>query len=88
MSTVNLTGVPGQLEERVGVLGVALATWATRDDSKPQAGVRQAANTAIDEIDATMAELYAARAALVSEIHASDDASAARVDAMLPERSR
>jgi hypothetical protein len=81
--TVNLIDVPGQLEDRAGVLGAALATWAARDDSKPQAGVRQAANTAMDEIDAMLGQLHAARSALIGEIHASDDASAARVDAML-----
>jgi hypothetical protein len=40
------------------VLGVALATWATRDGSKAQPGVRQAANTAMDAIDAMLAELH------------------------------
>jgi len=82
-TTVNLIDVPGHLEERVGVLGVALAQWAYRDDSKPQPGIRQAANTAMDEIDAMLADLHRARSALIDEIHASDDASAARVDAML-----
>ncbi len=87
MSTVNLIDVSGQLEERAGVLGVALAQWAQRDDSKPQAEIRQAANTAMDESDAMLAQLHAARSALIGEIHASDDATAARVDAMLAERS-
>ena len=48
--TVNLIDVSGQIEERAGVLGVALAVWARRDDAKPQPEVRQAANTAMDEI--------------------------------------
>ena len=86
MSTVNLIDVPGQLEARVGVLGVALAQWAARDDSKPQPAVRQAANTAMDEIDAMLADLHRARQALMSETRASDDARAARVDAMLASR--
>ena len=88
MSKVNLIDVPGQLEDRVGVLGVALAQWAQRDDSKPQAGVRQAANTAMDEMSAMLADLHRARQALMNETRASDDARAARVDAMLAERSR
>lgn len=88
MSTVNLIDVPGQLQERVSVLGAALAQWSQRDDSKPQAGVRQAANTAMDEIDAMLADLHRARQALMNETRVSDDARAARVDAMLAERSR
>jgi hypothetical protein len=82
-TTVNMIDVPGQLEEHAGVLGVALAQWAYRDDSKPQPEVRQAANTAMDEIDTMLARLHAARSALIGEIRASDDARAARVDAML-----
>jgi hypothetical protein len=83
---VNLIDVPGQLEDHAGVLGVALATWATRDDSKAQPEVRQAANTAMDAIDAMLAELHRARASLVTEIRQANDASAARVGALLAER--
>jgi len=38
---------------------------------------------ALDEVDAMLAELHAARSALIDEIQAGDDATAARVDAML-----
>jgi hypothetical protein len=77
------------INERAGALGAALAVWATRDDSRPQAEIRQAANTAMDAIDAMLTDLYRARAALAGEMRASDDATAARVDAMLAaERSR
>ena len=72
-----------RLEDPMGVLGVALAQWQTRDDTRPQAEVRRAANTAMDAIDAMLAELHQMRSRLVGEIRASDDASAARVDAML-----
>ena len=65
------------------VLSGALATWATRDDSKAEPDVRQAANTAMDAIDAMLAGLHTQRAALVAEIRASDDATDARVNAML-----
>jgi len=61
----------------------ALARWATRDDSKAQPEIRQAANTAMDAIDAMIAELHAARSALAREIRGSDDATDARIDAML-----
>ena len=37
----------------------------------------------MDAIDTMLAALHAMRSRLVSEIRASDDASAARVDAML-----
>jgi hypothetical protein len=67
----------------VGVLGVALAQWAARDDTRPEPEVRQAANTAMDAIDAMLAELYELRSRLVTEIRVSDDATAARVDALL-----
>jgi hypothetical protein len=73
-----------RLDGHLGVLGVALAQWAARDDSKAESAVRRAANTAIDAIDAMLGELHALRARLVSEIRASDDAAAARVDALLP----
>ena len=79
----DLGDAASRLEERNGVLGVALAQWMARDDSKAPPEVRQAANTAMDAIDAMLAELHALRARLVSETRASDDASAARVDAML-----
>jgi hypothetical protein len=65
------------------VLAVALARWAARDDSKADPAARQAANTAIDAVDAMLRELHALRARLVSEIRASDDAAAARADELL-----
>lgn len=76
------------ISERAEALGAALAVWAARDDSKPQPEARRAANAAMDAIDGMLAELYAVRSSLVSQIRASDDERAARVDAMLAERSR
>ena len=67
----------------MGVLAIALGQWEDRDDSKPQPEVRQAANKAMDEIDLMLRELHAMRARLIGEIRASDDASAARADALL-----
>jgi hypothetical protein len=75
--------VYARLEDPVGVLSVALAQWETRDDTKPQPEVRQAANTAMTEIDRMLGELHAMRSRLTGEIRVSDDAAAARVDAML-----
>ena len=72
-----------RLEDHNGVLGVALAQWAARDDTRPQPEVRQAANTAMDAVDSMLGELHQLRSRLVGEIRVSDDAAAARVDAML-----
>ena len=80
-----LIDVPGQLENLTGVLGVALAQWATRDDMKAQPEIRRAANTAVESIDAMLRQLHAARAALVAEIRRSDDAAMARAEALLDE---
>jgi hypothetical protein len=44
-----------------GVLGVALAQWMARDDTRAEPEVRRAANTAMDAIDAMLAELYELR---------------------------
>jgi hypothetical protein len=72
-----------RLDEHNGVLGIALAQWMARDDTKAQPAIRQAANTAMDQVDAMLSELHALRARLVSEIRDSDDASDARVGALL-----
>ena len=74
-----LSAVRGQ----VGELAAALMLWSTRDDTKPQPDVRQAANDAMDAIDAALRELHGMRARLVGEIRAADDASAARAEALL-----
>lgn len=72
-----------RLEDPVGVLAVALAQWMDRDDTKPQADVRRAANTAVHAIDAMLQELHQMRSRLTGEIRVSDDAAVARADAML-----
>jgi hypothetical protein len=75
------------LQSHVDRLDDALILWADRDDTKPQPGVRQAANIAVDSIDALLRELYQMRTELIGQIRVSDDASAERVDALLRERS-
>ena len=80
--------VYARLEDPMGVLSVALGQWEQRDDGKAQPAVRRAANEAMDTIDAMIAKLYSMRSRLVAEIRASDDATAARVDAMLFGRTR
>jgi hypothetical protein len=77
------TDAPGRLEDHAGALSVALAIWATRDDSKAQPEVRRAANTAMDGIDAMLAELHQARSRLITEMRQSDDAAMARTEILL-----
>jgi hypothetical protein len=72
-----------KLEDPAGVLSVALAQWEGRDDTRADPGARRAANDAMGAIDAMLRELHQLRARLAVEIRASDDAAAARVDAML-----
>ncbi len=73
----------GRLGEHNGALSVALARWMGRDDSKSQPEIRQAGGTAMEAVDAMLAELQALRARLVSEIRTSDAAADARADALL-----
>ena len=58
-------------------LGVALAQWAIRDDSKAQPDIHQVANAVMAAIDDMLAGLHRLRSGLVSEIRRSDDATAA-----------
>jgi hypothetical protein len=78
--------VYAKLEDPMGVLSVALGQWERRDETRPQPEVRRAANTAMDAIDGMLADLHAMRARLIDEIRDGDDATAARVDAMLAAR--
>ncbi len=75
--------VHAKLEDPMGVLAIALGQWEDRDDSKAQPEVRRAANTAMDAIDGMLRDLYAMRSRLVGEIRQADDATGARVDALL-----
>lgn len=66
-------------------LYTALDKWSERDDTKAQPNVRQAANDAVTAIDTMLRELHSIRGELVTEIRRSDDATGARIDAMLAE---
>ncbi|HEY1914238.1 MAG TPA: hypothetical protein VGH27_01570 [Streptosporangiaceae bacterium] len=83
--TYNLLDVAGRIEDHAGVLGVALAAWSRRDDTRAQPRTREAASTAMEAIDAMLAQLHAARAVLVTEIRRSDDAAMARTEQLLDE---
>ena len=71
------------LRRHASDLAVYLGTWAGRDDAKAQPDVRQAANHAMDAIDAALRELHGLRARLVSEIRESDDAAVVRAEELL-----
>jgi hypothetical protein len=71
------------LRGHFGELEAALALWATRDDTKAQPDIRQAANDAIDAIDGALRELHGIRAELLGEVRASDDAATARAEELL-----
>jgi hypothetical protein len=75
--------VYARLEDPMGLLSIALGRWGDRDDTKPQPEVREAANSAMTEIDRMLGALHAMRARLVGEIRVSDAATAARVDELL-----
>jgi hypothetical protein len=75
-----------RLAADAGMLAAVLTAWQARDDTRPQPEVRRAAGVAMDTIDAMLAGLHQLRAALAGEIRASDDAAAARADALLAGR--
>jgi hypothetical protein len=66
-------------------LAVALAIWEARDDTRADPHARRAASGAVDAIDAMLRALHAIRGRLITEIRASDDATAVRVDKLLAE---
>jgi len=71
------------LRGHLGELETVLALWASRDDTKAQPGVRQAANDAVDAADAALRELHGLRSRLIPEIRSADDATMARTEELL-----
>jgi hypothetical protein len=79
-----ITGdIPGDLDDHLGDLDAAMATWATRDDDKAQPEVTRAGHAAVEAIDAMLAELHRARQQLVAEVRQHQDAAMARLDELL-----
>jgi len=72
--------------EAVEDLRKALELWCTRDDAAGSPlGVRSAANEAVDSIDTALRTLHEIRGETVAQVRRYDDASMARVDALLAE---
>jgi hypothetical protein len=69
------------IRSHVDGLGVCLAIWEARRE--PEAHARRCAADAMGEIDAMLTDLHEVRAQLISDIRTSDDATAARADALL-----
>jgi hypothetical protein len=86
-TTRRTVDVVTDIRERVEDLSAAAALWAMRDDTKAQPAVRRAANDAVSAIDSAVRDLHLVRARLLGEIRASDDATAARVDALIVGRN-
>lgn len=95
MTDTDTTQLPGSayadesaaIHDAADDIGMYLALWAMRDDSKADPDARRAANLAMDAIGRALRELHALRSRLVSDIRASDDAAAARVDVLFAERT-
>jgi hypothetical protein len=56
---VNHSPTMRSLDAQLGVLGVAVAQWAIRDDSKAQPEIRQAASVAMAAVEAACIRLLA-----------------------------
>lgn len=82
-TTTSLRDFARRLDNMTGVLGIALAQWAARDDSRAQPEIRQAANMALAVFDDMGDAMHRARRQLAAEIRASDDAAAKRADALI-----
>ena len=74
------------LHDQIGILGVALARRASGTTPRRARGP-PGRDTAAAAIDAMLARLYAARSALLTQIPQSDDATAARGDALRARRA-
>jgi hypothetical protein len=69
------------LRSSVDDLAAWLAIWEHRKE--PDAHARRCAADAVKAVDTMLRDLYLVRGHLVREIRASDDARAARADALL-----
>jgi hypothetical protein len=79
-----ITGdIPGDLDDHLGDLDAAMATWAARDDSQAQPEVTSAGHAAVEAIDAMLVKLHRMRQQLVAENREHEDAAMGRSAALL-----
>jgi hypothetical protein len=74
-----MSDLTASLQDRTGVLGVALVQWADRNNAADKAAARRAGAAAVDAIDAMLRDLFLLRGRLVQEIRQADDAAGRRV---------
>ena len=74
------------IRNHVEDLAIWITIWEARKE--PDAHARRCASDAVDAIDASIRELHAIRARLISEVQHADRATAARVDALLAARDQ
>lgn len=75
------------IRDRVDDLGVYLAMWDRRDDSKAQPNVTRAGVDATRAVDDLLATLDKLRERLISERRAAEVAADARLDTLLAARA-
>ncbi|HEX5401484.1 MAG TPA: hypothetical protein VFX16_04195 [Pseudonocardiaceae bacterium] len=71
------------VSEQLAALAAAMEVWATRDVSKPQPQVRQAANDAMTALDTALDDLHELRRTLDAEMFEADRIQDARVNRIL-----
>lgn len=77
-----------RIRDNAAALTLHLGQWAGREPDPPSPDARRAANEAVTDIDAMLADLYQVRQELLGEMRETDDAAAARVDALLARHRR
>jgi hypothetical protein len=82
-AATDYTDAVAAVRDHADELGVWLGIWSYHDDAKPDALARRCVGDAVRAIDAAIGQLQGIRARLIPEIRASDDAAAARADALL-----
>ena len=83
-----LINASASVADNAGLLGVLLAHWANRDESKDDDAALRAGRSAVGVIDDMLRTLYEARSVLIIEIRQGENGTAARVDALLSEPNR
>jgi hypothetical protein len=70
-----MSDLTASLQDRTGVLSVALVQWAGRSTAPDKAAARRAGAAAVDAIDTMLRDLFVLRGRLVQEIRQADAAA-------------